>query len=269
MSAGPVITGVSPTNPLKQFGNPASFTAAATTQSNDYDRMMKQYEDLAKSTSGSPQSQFTPVTPQLTKYQAPDMTGLNNLNSLASNGGYSDQNIQDLRARGVSPIRSVYASAQRNIDRQRTLQGGYSPNYTAATAKLTRDEAQQVGDANQNVNAGIAQNVASNRLSIAPSAASLSAEMDRQRQAVESENAAAVNRANELNAQMFQSAKQSGFGNQFSTIEGMKSLYGATPGLTSLFGSQVMSAAELENQKRQQAIEQQNSATSAVAPMFR
>ena len=38
-----------PSSPLTQFGNPASFTAAANTQGSDYDRIMAEYENLANS----------------------------------------------------------------------------------------------------------------------------------------------------------------------------------------------------------------------------
>lgn len=81
----------------------------------------------------------------------------------AQTGGFSPQDIQDLRARAIAPTRAVYANAQSNIDRQRSLQG-YSPNYTAATAKLTRDLANSTSDANVNANASIAQAVQQGKL---------------------------------------------------------------------------------------------------------
>ena len=71
----------------------------------------------------------------------------------ANTGGYSPGNIADMRARAISPSRAIYANMQRNIDRQRALQGGYSPNYTAASAKLAREGSQEISDINQNVNA--------------------------------------------------------------------------------------------------------------------
>jgi len=258
-----------PTAPVQQFGAPSNFTAAANTQASDYDKIMQAYQAAQKANSPI---NYTPVTPQLTQYSGPSastMSAISNLNDLASNGGYSGQSIADLRARGVSPIRSVYASAQRNIDRQRTLQGGYSPNYTAATAKLTRDEAQQIGDANQNVNAGIAQNQASNRIGVAGTAASVSAELDRQKQQIEQENAAAVNRANELNAQLPLQYRQSNVQTSLAPIEGMKSLYGTTPALTSLFGNQVQSAEEIAAQKRAQDIGASEFGYSTASQLFR
>jgi len=99
-------------------------------------------------------------------------SSLAGLKDLSTTGGYSEQGIADLRARGISPIRSVYASAQRDINRNRSLKGGYSPGYNATSAKMAREMSDQIGTATQNVNAGIAQNVAQNRLSAAPNYAS-------------------------------------------------------------------------------------------------
>ncbi len=82
----------------------------------------------------------------------------------AKTGGYSPQDIQDLRARAIAPTRAVYANAQNNINRQRSLQGGYSPNFTAATAKMARDQAYSIGDANTNVNAALADSIRSGKL---------------------------------------------------------------------------------------------------------
>ena len=79
-------------------------------------------------------------------------------------GGFSAQDINDLRARAISPIRSIYMNAQNDINRQRNLQGGYSPNYTAATAKMARDLSSQISDQTTNANAQIAQMVQQGKL---------------------------------------------------------------------------------------------------------
>src|SRR5262245_37586381 len=72
-------------------------------------------------------------------------------------GGYSPEDIANMRARGVSPIRAAYANAQQNIQRQRSLQGGYSPNAIAAQVKMAREQGQSMADATQNVEAGLAE----------------------------------------------------------------------------------------------------------------
>jgi hypothetical protein len=79
------------------------------------------------------------------------------LEDFAETGGYSPEDIQNIRARAVSPIRSVYSSAKREIDRQRSLQGGYSPNRTAALAKMAREQGYVTSDASTNVESAIAQ----------------------------------------------------------------------------------------------------------------
>ena len=74
----------------------------------------------------------------------------------AKTGAFSPEDIQDIRARAISPIRRLYDSAQRGLNRSRRL-SGYSPNYNAATTKMAREMGYAVGDANENVNADIAQ----------------------------------------------------------------------------------------------------------------
>src|SRR5260370_14951065 len=155
--------------PTSMFGNPATFTAAANTQASDYDRIMKQYADLAQRFSANPLTaskvEATPITPQTTQYnQSADVTkSLGYLSNLTDTSGYSAAGIRDIRERDISPIRSIYANAQQNVDRQRALSGGYSPNYNAVTAQMSRDEADKIGNITTAANAGIAQNVASNR----------------------------------------------------------------------------------------------------------
>lgn len=72
-------------------------------------------------------------------------------------GGYSPQDIANMRARGMAPIRAAYANAERGIGQQRGLQGGYSPNAIAAQVKMAREQGQGMADAATNVEAGIAQ----------------------------------------------------------------------------------------------------------------
>src|SRR6266852_3480585 len=99
------------TSPTTMFGNPATFTAAADTQARDYDKIMKQYADLARSFSTNPLTtspvKYSPITPQTSQYsQSPDVTSsLSNLRDLSTTGGYSAGDIQNIRERDISPIR--------------------------------------------------------------------------------------------------------------------------------------------------------------------
>lgn len=211
-----------PPSPTNQFGNPATFTAAANTQASDYDTIMKQYDDLAKSSSSNPITaapiapqtvqgaapisstpvSFNPINPQTAKYeQSADVSkSLSDLSDLATTGGYTEAGIADIRARDISPIRSIYSNAQQNVERQKALAGGYSPNFAATQSKMARDEASQIGDVTTNANAGIAQNVASNRIAAASPYASASASANAAKAAADQKNADIINQAAEFNS---------------------------------------------------------------------
>jgi len=207
-----------------------------------YDQIQQGYSNLG-ATNITPRT-YTPQTYQFS--QTPDYRGaVSNLQGLAQTGGYSTQDIADMRARGISPIRAIYARAQANLNRNRALQGGYSPNYAAATAKMARDESQQISDATQNVNAQLAQMIAQNKLAIAPELASTTAG----EQALQNQyGAQAVNTANQgqmWNVQNLQDIDRQNLGSRIQSLEGLRSLYGTTPALASLFGDQAMRTAGL------------------------
>ena len=245
-------------SPTKEFGNPNTFTAAADQQAKDYDKIMGMYGNLYNKANNDPLS-FSPISAQTSNYSAsPDVTrSMSNLSELSRTGGYTDQGIQDLRERGISPIRSIYASAQRNIDRQKSLSGGYSPNYGALTAKMAREMADKIGGITTDVNAGIAQNVASNKLQAAPQYSGAAQRENEARTASEKGNADIINQINQFNAQMQMNAQKSNRGEAFDAASGMRSLYGTTPALTNLFGNQVMQA-KGSNQQQQQIDEQRS-----------
>lgn len=234
----------------------------------DYTGLMKQYGDLLGSVNG-PTNQLaaqyqsnlnSPIPAVRANYQAtPDVANsLSNLSDLTQTGGYTPQGIADLRERGVSPIRSVYSSAQQGIDRAKQLGGGYSPNYTAATAKLTRGLSDAVSSGVQNVNAGIAQNVASNKLQAAPAYASASATDSTSRNANETYNSGVENSTNQFNAQNKQQTLsslaqlyQSGTGNKLEILNAMRALYGTTPAQPALYGQQAATQTGLDLQNKQ------------------
>jgi hypothetical protein len=83
--------------------------------------------------------------------------GMSTFGEFATTGGYSKEDIANMRARGVSPIRAAYANAEREIQRNRSLQGGYSPNMAAARVKMARERGQASADASQNVEASLAE----------------------------------------------------------------------------------------------------------------
>jgi hypothetical protein len=78
-------------------------------------------------------------------------------NQMAQTGGFSPTDIGNIRSRAVAPSRAIMQNAMRNISRNRTLQGGYSPGYQSAMSRLQRDTGQAISDANINAEAAIAE----------------------------------------------------------------------------------------------------------------
>ncbi len=145
--------------------------------------------------------------------------------NFAETGGFSPQDLSNIRARSNAPIRGVYSQANAAVDRQRRIQGGYSPNYTASKAKMAREQAYSSADASTNTEAMIAQLLQSGKLAGLGGMAQVGT---------------------------------AGRGQDLASIQGQTSLYGANPGLASTFGQQVTQnrAQDLEGQQLQQAIDE-------------
>jgi hypothetical protein len=239
-------------------------------QTGDYTDIMKRFRDIYD-TSANPtngQYKFDPYTAaQATYSRSPDTTAaLASLNELSRTGGLSDTDQQNLRARGVSPIRAQYATAQRDMDRQRRLNGGYSPNFGAVTAKMTRDQSSLIADQMDKVNANIAQMVQSGKLSAAPNYASAAQAESELKNKFELENTNAKNEANRFNASgMFESRKNQ-LNDRLSAAQGMTSLYGTTPARSSLYNNNALDNAQFQNNVTQQ---KKNSAIGAFGRMYR
>lgn len=230
-----------PISPTSSFGNPSTFTAAANTQGSDYDKIMAGYDSLINSSLtnpiapgsvsgtqvGAPQHvntssiNYSPISAQTTNYQqSGDVTkSLADLSNLADTGGYSDQDKADIRARDISPIRSIYSNAQQNAERQKALAGGYSPNFNATQASMARTEADQISGATTTANAGIAQNVAANRLAAASPYASAAGAANAQQAEADQFNANIINQINEANASNSLYANTSNASNALSAAE--------------------------------------------------
>lgn len=82
----------------------------------------------------------------------------------AQTGGFSPEDLANIRARAVSPVRAVYANAQQNVNRQRALQGGYSPGFNVLQARMAREQGQGISDAATNAEAGLAEMVQRGKL---------------------------------------------------------------------------------------------------------
>src|SRR5262245_35112131 len=115
------------------------YDKATEQQMGDYSSIMDAYKNLIAT---GPSAEFRGA--------------YSNLSNLAQTGGYSDADIANIRARGVSPIRAVYANANRDIDRNRALKGGYSPGYAAVKSRMASEMSNLLSDKMTDLNAGIA-----------------------------------------------------------------------------------------------------------------
>lgn len=82
----------------------------------------------------------------------------------ANTGGFTPMGLSNIRNRALAPSRGIMQNAQRNISRNRALQGGYSPGYQSAMSRIQRDTGQQISDAATGTEANIAQMVQQGKL---------------------------------------------------------------------------------------------------------
>jgi hypothetical protein len=204
---------------------------------NDYRAIMDQFRNFQTT------QQNNPVTAERVNYQrTPEMEeAFGNYRNFAQTGGFSGDDVRDMRARGISPIRAVYANAQNELGRQRALQGGYSPNYTAAAAKMSGRLSGQLADATQDVNARLAEMVQKGKmfgsegfgnLSVSDTGFGQNAQIANQRAALE---AAQINKQNTDNLRL-------------GAIQGQANLFGTRPGMAETFGGQTLDAVQAGNQ---------------------
>jgi hypothetical protein len=223
----------------------------------NYTNMMNMYGNIASGAAGSPggggggggYSAFT-VSPGKASYNDP-FNSYKGFNEFSETGGYSKEDIANMRARGTSPIRSAYANAEREMGRGRSLQGGYSPNMMASQARMAREQGQSAADATQNVEAGLAEarnkgrlaglsgmyGVENSRLGADVDLSKYNTGLDYESQVY---NADAQSRAQAANIGSAASAGAESRANQMRALEGMAQLYGTTPGMSQLFGNQLL-----------------------------
>lgn len=252
------------------------YSGAVAQNTGDYSEIMNRYRELLNNSgmsgggfggsSGKPRPQFTPqMMPKPEQFNYAPTQGhtdaLGKMKELTETGGYSGDDIANLRARAISPIRSVYAGANRDMNRNRSIQGGMGVNFNAAKSKNAREMSEQISGAMTNVNAGIAQNVASNKLGIAPQYERAAGGESALRNQYGKANVDAVNSVNERNTGMTNDANKFNIeltgkynneddDSRLKALQGMTGLYGTTPAMSSLFGSQALSHAGMESQNK-------------------
>jgi hypothetical protein len=158
-------------------------------------------------------------------------TAIPGLEEFARTGGFSDQDIQNIRGRSNAPIKAIYQNAQDELNRSKALAGGRMTNYGAAAAKLAREASYAAGDQSLNTEGLISE---------------------------------LRNRGRQFG---ISGAGQLGLGLRGQGLQGfsgMGNLYGTTPGLTNMFGNQVLQSAgqgidigQLRNQLAQSRVNAQ------------
>ncbi len=203
------------------------FTQSANQQvQHDYGDIMGQYKNFAANAPAQ-------VTPQNVSYNRSGdiQNAISGYTNFANTGGYSQEDQDNLRARGVAPIRAVYANMMNEMMRQKNLSGGYSPNFNAAATKMRTGTSQQMADHVTNVNAGLADAIRQGKLaglgglgqvSLADADMAQKALLANQRAGIDA--AAINNSANNM---------------QLNAIRGQADLFGTRPGLTETTGQLV------------------------------
>lgn len=196
-----------------QFQN--NYQNAVGQQGQDYSNLMNQFAAIRD----RPDTTMAP-----NRYQGNINQALSGYGNFAQNGGFSPQDIQDIRARSIAPTRAAYANAGREANRASALSGGYSPNLIAARAKMAREQGQSLADANTNANAAIAQMQQQGKL----------AGLSGMGQLASSQGQFETGLQNNIDQQNLQRL--------FGSAEGMRGVYGTNPALASTFGNQALAA---------------------------
>lgn len=199
-------------------------------------------------------------TPQTLKYQrGPELTkAFGNLSEYSRTGGLSGAEGAEIRARGISPIRATYANAQQNLNRSRSLGGGYSPNYAASTAKMSRDLSENLAGASTNVEAMLAEKRQQGRLSMSPQYADFANRETNAMGNIDIQNEDNRLRAAEMSRQTQAMGAQGLMGlygtredRELKALAGMSNMYGSAPGMAQLYGSQAMQQRGLDQNETQ------------------
>lgn len=260
------------------YGSPGLFNAAVQTQGGDYDKIMGDYDSLVQSGGGSsPRLQYTPIAPNSRTYQPSSglQSAMAQFQNIASTGGLSEGDVGNIRARAVSPIRSIYANAQRNLAHQKNLQGGYSPNYGAASSKMARELSEQIGQANTNVEGSIAEMQQRGKLAALPGIANLASEEAQNQNIFNQNEQNRIDQINQMNATIpleygryNAGIDNQNFGNRLQAIEGKRGLYGTTPALINTFGDQVAQANQQKLQQQQLKQQQDQTGIGLAGDIF-
>lgn len=227
-----------------------NYNNAVTQQTGDYSNIMGAYNNLRSSMPGPTSFGYNKVSAERPNELNQAYGYLNEAapgyREFANTGGYSPTDIQELRARGVSPIRTSYANTMQELNRARALGGDSgAPNYIAAVSRAERELPQQLADATTNVNAGLADSIRQGKLQGLAGLSGIGSTMGglSSDEAARMLTAATSNQRADLQAQsLSEESRQNAVRNQLAALSGQSGLYGTTPGMTSTFGNQALNA---------------------------
>jgi hypothetical protein len=235
----------------------------------DYTDIMNQYRSIARGSGsssgggggggggGAPAYSAFTVSPGRASYKDP-FKSYAGFTEFSKTGGYSPEDIANMRARGISPIRAAYANAEQNLQRGRSLQGGYSPNMAAAQAQMAREQGQSMADVTTNVDAEIAQarnqgrlsglggmsGIEGQRLGADVDISKFNTELDYRGQTYNADAQARAqaqnNAARQAAASRSAASAAASRSDQLRALSGMTNLYGTTPGMSNMFGNQLL-----------------------------
>jgi len=227
-----------------------AYNQAVERQTQDYGNIMSAYENFRKNLGGPTRFNFERVRAERPAelgeaygYLREAMPGYR---EFAETGGYSPTDIQELRARGISPIRAAYGNTMMQLDRARALGGDAgAPNYIAALSRAQRELPEQLAEAMTGVNAQLAQDIRQGRLAglagitnVGSTMGSLSSQ-----EAARMLQAALANQSADLQAQQLaEQSLQNLRATELAALGGQSSLYGTTPGMAATFGNQALDA---------------------------
>jgi len=117
------------------------------------DAFRNYYQDAANRGIGERQNILSNFAPIQAGYQ-----------NFANTGGFSPTDVSNIRARALAPTNAVYDAAQRGVERQRSLQGGYSPGFGTLMSRMAREKSQQLSDANLGVESNMAEMIRQGKL---------------------------------------------------------------------------------------------------------
>jgi hypothetical protein len=216
-----------------------NYRNAAQTNMADYGNIMKGFQDYGKNANFSYNKVSADRPAELGEGYGYLREAMPGYREFANTGGYSAADQQELRARGMAPIRSAYGNTMMEMDRARSLGGnGGAANYIAASSKAQREMPGQMADAMTGVNAKLAEDIRTGKLAGLEGMTKVGGTMGglADSEAGRMLQAQMANQGADLQTQsMTDRARQFALG-------GQSQLYGTTPGMASTFGNQALNA---------------------------